>query len=155
MKFTLPQRAGTEIDLLPASLFVLLLFLLIPLVSARVESEERSRMPRGQFARPPAAPAEPLVLVRVLAQGGVQINGDDVPADGVLAALQRERVLLPGGLQAAEAGVLIRADRSAPGGRIQEAVKAAQEARFTKFLLEVPPTVQPTAIAAPRKDGSP
>lgn len=153
MKFTPPQRAGTENDLLPTTFFVLLLLLLIPLLSEWIENEERARLPRGQLARPPAASAEPLVSVRILAQGGVQIGGDDVPADGLLAALQRERALLPGGLQAAEAGVLIRADRAAPGGRIQEAVKAAQEARFTKFLLQVPPAVQPGA--ALRKDGAP
>ena len=151
MKFTLPERAGTELDLLPASLFVLLLFLLIPIVSGRIESEERSRMPHGQLARPPVAPAEPLVSVRILAQGGVQIGGDDVPVDGLLTALERERALLPGGLQAAEAAVLIRADRAAPGGRIQETVKAAQEARFTKFFLQVPSA----AGAGPRKEGTP
>lgn len=151
MKFTLPQRPAAEVDLFPAILIAVLLFFLIPVVSAQMESQERARLPRGGWARPPAASADNLLVIRISEQGGVQIAGDDIPADALAAALQRERQLLPAGVSNAEASVLIRAERKAPGGRIQEVVKAAQEARFGKFLLQV----RPDAAAAPRKESLP
>ena len=152
MKFTLPQRAAVELDPLPVTLFALLVFFLLPLIVAYAQQQERARLPQAAVARPPVPATEHLLLVRITDKGDVQIAGDDVPAGSLLAAFERERALLPAGLPAAQAGVLIGADRTAPGGRIQEVVKAAQQARFGKFLLQVRPAA---AAAAPKKAGQP
>ena len=151
MKLALPSTASGDLHLSPLLLFTLLLFFLFPLVFAQVDRQEREKLPLQQLARPAAAAAGALVI-QVSETGAVQIGGDDVPADSLPAVLKRERetLRLGQGSHASQPSAVIRADRKAPGGKIQEVVKAAQEARFEKFLLQVRPDSRPAAGKEPR-----
>ena len=92
-----------------------------------------------------------MLLIQVSETGSIQIGGDDVPAEALPAVLKRERDILQlgRGRRAGQASAVIRADRKTPGGKIQEVVKAAQEAHFEEFLLQVRPVASASAGKEP------
>jgi biopolymer transport protein ExbD len=151
MKLALSTRASGDLNLSPVLLFALLLFFLFPLCFAQIDSQEREKLPLRQRARPAVAAAEGVLLIQVSQSGSIQIGGEDVPADALPAVLKRERDILQlsRGRHAGQASAVIRADRKTPGGKIQEVVKAAQEAHFEEFLLQVRPEASASAGKEP------
>jgi hypothetical protein len=72
----------------------------------------------------------------VVATGQIILGGQPVYIDGLKALLGREAESLHAkGKTEGDATIIIRAHMNCPTGKVQEVIKACQEARFERFAL--------------------
>ena len=72
----------------------------------------------------------------MLKDGSVIAGGQKVYIEGLKALLGREAdAIVAQGKTTGEATIIIRGHGDAPTGKIQEVIKACQEAQFEKFAL--------------------
>jgi len=111
-------------------------FLLLALNYGLGGQDASIRLPSSELARPTAARLDAVVSLQVTSQGMVAIDGKTVATAQVepLLAAQRE-ALKKQGSTPGEATVIVRADRDAPTGRVQELVEIAQKLGYEKFIL--------------------
>lgn len=139
MRFAFPSAADRALGVLPLLGVALLpgLLVLATVCSSLSREEETVRLPAGTLPRPPSIREMPTISLRMSRQGKVTIAGQAV-ADGTLAtAWQRERSALQLlGFEPSQATVVVRADRDLPTAKIQELIEKAQEAGFSRCVLE-------------------
>jgi len=104
----------------------------------------RVRPPGSELAKPPVAPLEDAVTIQLTSWGTVLFAGGECGIEALKPLLRRRRQVLdttPGG-GVSSATVIIRADRRASAGHVQQVIGLCQEARFERFALcaELSPT---------------
>jgi len=135
-----------KVDMTPMIdvVFQLMSFFLFVLSFSGAEQNEAIRLPASELAKPPQAPPESPLTLQLTSQGNVIFGGDQNPPgeDAMLwlrPQLLRERQIIARtpGRSVAEATIIIRADRGAKTGRVQELMQLCQERAigFQKFKL--------------------
>jgi biopolymer transport protein ExbD len=116
--------------------FQLIAFLMVMINFTEVDQNAAVKLPKSELARPADAPLEKPITLHVLEKGEVIIGGQKVFVEGLKALLGREAdAIVATGESQGIATIIIRAHKDAPVGKVQEVIKACQEAGFEKFAL--------------------
>jgi biopolymer transport protein ExbD len=116
--------------------FQLVVFFMLTLNFADDLQNEKIKLPSSELAKPNDAKLDMPITLQLTAKNSVIVGSDEVPISGLRASLQRERTTLEGyGKTPGQATVIIRADRYAKTGAVQEMIEIAQALRFEKFVL--------------------
>jgi biopolymer transport protein ExbD len=116
--------------------FQLIAFFMVLLNFTGADQDERIKLPTSILAKPPEGPVESPVTIHMTAAGDIIFSGEQISLDELRRYLIRERDLLRlNNKTAADATVVVRADASAPTGRVQELIQLCQEEQFEKFTL--------------------
>ncbi|MEE8450797.1 MAG: biopolymer transporter ExbD [Thermoguttaceae bacterium] len=117
--------------------FQLIAFFMVLINFSEAEQNERIRLPSSELAKPPERPFEAPLTLQLTSQGTVIFGGQDIPLAGLKSTLLREAQLLNAtpDRSVADATIIIRADRTAKTGVVQEVIQACQETGFERFAL--------------------
>lgn len=116
--------------------FQLIAFFMVLLNFSDAEVNQLINLPSAELAKPPEAPVERPLTLQLESDGRVIYSGEAITIEELRPHLVLERQLLErGGSAASEATVIIRADRRAPTGAVQELIQACQEQGFERYKL--------------------
>jgi len=141
MRFTAREGASfAKGDMTPMidMTFQLIAFFMVLVSFSEADQNERIRLPLSELAKPPDAPVPTPITLQLTGEGTVIFGGKDVPLSQLQRALLVEKQLLVAGegdAKAAGATVIIRADKTAKTGEVQEVIEACQKTGFIKFAL--------------------
>lgn len=117
--------------------FQLIAFFMFVLNFSEVDQDQRINLPASQLARPPdVAYDEPLTL-QLTSHNTIILGGEELTIGELKAALLREAQIVRAHptKKIEDVTVIIRADREAKTGQVQELIKICQEAEFDTFAL--------------------
>jgi biopolymer transport protein ExbD len=144
-----PTRLG-EGDMTPMidMVFQLIAFFMVLLNFSDVEMDQRINLPASALAKPPDAPYEDPITIQLTADETVLFAGDELTLDDLQSSLLREAQIIRANPQksVSDVTVVIRADRLAKSGRVQEIIQMAQKAEFDTFSLRGRQTDEITLI---------
>jgi biopolymer transport protein ExbD len=129
--------AGMDMTPMIDVTFQLIAFFMFVLNFSEVDQDQRINLPASELARPPeVAYDEPLTL-QLTANETILFAGDELTADRLKSALLREAQIIKAHPEkkVSDVTVIIRADRLAEAGKVQELIQLAQEAEFDTFAL--------------------
>ena len=115
--------------------FQLIAFFMVVINFSEADQNERIRLPSSELAKPPDAPLQSPLTLQVTSEGTVIFGPDEVPVMELRPLLLREREVIKAtpGRSVKDATVIIRGDRDAKTGRVQQVIKLCQETDFEKF----------------------
>lgn len=116
--------------------FQLIAFFMILINFSEGDQNQLIRLPASELAKPPdTAPAYPITL-QMTSKGTVFYGVEEYTLDGIVPILQVEKQLVERrGGDYRDTTVIIRADRYAKTGRVQELIRVCQSVGFEKFTL--------------------
>lgn len=138
MRFPRPDTEPAAGDMTPMidMTFQLIAFFMVLINFTEADQDERIKLPTSALAKPPDGPVESPVTIQLAADGSVIFNREPINLDGLRRYLIRERDLLRlRGKTAADATVIIRADKDVAAGRVQDLIQLCQGEKFEKFTL--------------------
>jgi biopolymer transport protein ExbD len=102
-----------------------------------VDQDQRINLPLSELARPPDVAYEEPITVQLTDNEQIIFAGDFLAPDQLKAALLREAQIIKSNRdkKISDVTVIIRADRFAKTGKVQEIIKTCQEAEFDTFAL--------------------
>ena len=117
--------------------FQLIAFFMVLINFTEADQNQRINLPSSELAKPPDGPLELPITLQLTDEQTVIFGGDETPIGGLSRLLLREASLIKANPKRtiAEATVIIRADKAARTGEVQEIIKYCQEAKFEKFAL--------------------
>jgi biopolymer transport protein ExbD len=127
-----------EMDMTPMidMTFQLLAFFMIVINFTDSDQNEKIKLPASALAKPPERPLDFPITLHVTKSGTVIYGPDEMTIPALPTVLRRERSLAESeGRKVNEANVIIRADREAKTGKVQELIKVCQENQFENFVL--------------------
>lgn len=118
--------------------FQLIIFFMLLLNFTDAEQDQRVKLPVSELAKPPdTAYDEPLTIQ--LTSGGLILfaNEEFTSLEQLQSALRRETQIIQAyeGKRVEDVTIIVRADRNAQTGLVQEIIQASQQAGFQKFAL--------------------
>ncbi|RMF36966.1 MAG: biopolymer transporter ExbD [Planctomycetota bacterium] len=129
-----------EADLTPMidMTFQLIAFFMVLINFSQSEQNARVVLPKSELAKPVDAPIEYPIIIHLTSDDAIVIGGDTISLDALRVRMAPEISLLElEGKTPADANIIIRAHRTAPGGRVQDLINRCQELGFEKFALRV------------------
>ncbi len=116
--------------------FQLIAFFMILINFSEGDQNQLIRLPASELAKPPeTAPAYPVTL-QMTSKGTVFYGVEEYTLDGIIPILQVEKQLVERrGGDYRDTTIIIRADRYAKTGRVQELIRTCQSVGFEKFTL--------------------
>ena len=117
--------------------FQLIAFFMVLLNFSDVEQDQRINLPASELAKPPdVAYAEPL-SIQLTSDETILFAGTELTNDALQAALLREAQIIKAhpNKKVSDVTVIIRADRLAKTGLVQEIIQMCQQAEFDTFAL--------------------
>jgi biopolymer transport protein ExbD len=117
--------------------FQLIAFFMVVVNFAEADQNLRIHLPSSELAKPPEVPLQSPLTLQLTEAGTVIFGPDEMTIEGLRPYLMRERAVINAtpGRSVADATVIIRADRNAKTGKVQELMKICQNLEFTKFAL--------------------
>ena len=118
--------------------FQLIAFFMFVLNFSEVDQDQRINLPSSELARPPeVAYDQPLTIQLTSTTNTIIFAGDELTPDGLKSALLREAQIIKPHPEkkVSDVTVIIRADRLAKTGKVQEIIQLCQEAEFDTFAL--------------------
>lgn len=139
----MPKRRAREIPEAQSEMtpmidmtFQLIAFFMFVISFSEGDQNQLIRLPSSELAKPPeSAPAWPITL-QMTSKGTVFYGVDELTLEGLRPILEVEKDLIGrrgGNFQ--NTTVIIRADRNAKTGRVQELIRLCQSVGFEKFTL--------------------
>lgn len=139
MRFNDSQTFHVQPDMTPMldCTFQLTFFFMLTLNFSTDTQSELIHLPVSEIAKPVPGAMSSRVTVQLLVSGLVLFGGDQMTVAALEAPLQRERDMIKAvlGRSIDDAMVVIRADRHAPVGKLQEVIRLCQNTGFVKFVL--------------------
>lgn len=141
MKYNKRRRGMpmAECDMTPMidMTFQLIAFFMVLINFSEMDNEQAIRLPSSELAKPPDGPTESPITIQLMADDTVLVAGERMNVAGLPVLLRREKAVLDGtpGKSASNATVIIRADKMAQTGKVQEVIKICQDTGFEKFAL--------------------
>ena len=129
--------AGMDMTPMIDVTFQLIAFFMFVLNFSEVDQDQRINLPSSELARPPdVAYDEPLTL-QLTADETIIFGGDILTRESLKSALLREAQIIKAHPEkkVSDVTVIIRADRFAKTGKVQELIQICQEAQFDTFAL--------------------
>lgn len=140
MRLTKPHKVATvEMDMTPMIdvTFQLIAFFMFVLNFSEVDQDQRINLPSSELAKPSDAPYEYPLTIQLTGANTVIFGGDEMSLDNLQAALRREAEIIRHHptKKTSDVTVVIRADKKAKTGKVQEIIQMAQKAEFDTFAL--------------------
>lgn len=140
MKIKTKRKPMAEGDMTPMidMVFQLIAFFMVLINFSEVEQDQRIRLPESELAKPPDTSYEKPITLQMTKEQRVLINAqsDDLTIDEAAIQLRREaQIINAGDVPITDVTVIIRADKEAQAGKVQDLIKAAQDAGFEDFAL--------------------
>jgi biopolymer transport protein ExbD len=139
MRFTKHSMAQAEMDMTPMIdvTFQLIAFFMFVLNFSEVDQDQRVNLPLSELARPPDVAYDEPLTIQLTDNEEIIFAGDLLSRDQLKAALLREAAIIKTHphKKVEDVTVIIRADRFAKTGKVQEIIKTCQEAEFDTFAL--------------------
>ncbi len=136
---SLGRTRVSELDMTPMidMTFQLVAFFMVVLNFSDVDQSERVKLPPSELAKPADAPLECPITLQLMRRGIVLMGFDEISIAGLKPLLVRERQVLEAtpNTNFRDAVVVIRADRDAETGQVQELMQICQDVGFEKFAL--------------------
>lgn len=139
------QTGIVECDMTPMidMTFQLLAFFMVIVNFTEADQNERIKLPKSTLAKPPDRPLDFPITMHLTDTGTVLYGTDELSIPALPTILRRERSLAESeGRKVSDAHIIIRADRLAKAGKVQELIKVCQENQFEKFVLRAMELVQ-------------
>ncbi len=131
----LPQAEGDMTPMIDMT-FQLIAFFMVLINFAEADQNERIKLPESQLAKPAEKPPTSPLTLQLMENGTVILGTEQVPLGNVRRLLVRESQLLEArGQKPSDATIIIRGDRNAKTGRVQELIKVCQDTGFETFAL--------------------
>ena len=117
--------------------FQLIAFFMVVVNFSEADQNERIKLPLSELAKPPEAAVETPITLQMTDEGTVIFGAKEVAVSQLPAELLREKQVLEatGTKSARQATIIIRADRAAMTGQVQEVIEVCQKTGFEKFAL--------------------
>jgi biopolymer transport protein ExbD len=140
MRLTKPHKMViAEMDMTPMIdvTFQLIAFFMFVLNFSEVDQDQRINLPSSELARPPKVAYDAPLTIQLTSDDTIFFAGDELTADGLKSALLREAQIIRASpkKKVADVTVIIRADRLAKTGKVQEVIQLCQQAEFDTFAL--------------------
>lgn len=139
MRFTKHPMPSAEMDMTPMIdvTFQLIAFFMFVLNYTEVDQDQRINLPSSELARPPEVAYEQPVTIQLAKDDKIYFAGDELTTAGLKSALLREAqiVKLNPKKKVSDVTVIIRADKTAKAGKVQEIIQLCQQAEFDTFAL--------------------
>ena len=143
-------RTSVEMDMTPMIdvTFQLIAFFMFVLNFSEVDQDQRINLPSSELAKPPEAPYEQPLTIQLTADDTILFAGDELTPDELQSALMREAQIIKAypNKKLSDVTVVIRADRVAKTGKVQEIIQMCQKAGFDTFALRGSRATRPTLI---------
>jgi biopolymer transport protein ExbD len=131
--------AQAEMDMTPMIdvTFQLIAFFMFVLNFSEVDQDRRVNLPSSELAKPPEVAYEQPLTIQLTADEQIIFAGDYLSPDELKAALQREAQIIKTHPEkkVEDTTIIIRADRFAKTGKVQEIIQLCQQAEFDTFAL--------------------
>ncbi len=116
--------------------FQLIAFFMVLINFSDAEVNEAVQLPASQLAKPPEVPPENQLTLQLTADKTVLLGGQPFPLAQVGTALARERQFFSlTQTSPADVTVILRADKRAEAGVVQEVIAECQKTGFERFAL--------------------
>jgi biopolymer transport protein ExbD len=139
MRLTKPHKTLTaEMDMTPMIdvTFQLIAFFMFVLNFSEVDQDQRINLPLSELARPPEVAYDQPLTIQLTSEDTILFAGDELTTNALKSALLREaRLIRFAEKELSDVTVVIRADRMAKTGKVQELIQLCQEAEFETFAL--------------------
>ena len=139
MRFSRARTVKAEMDTTPMIdvTFQLLAFFMFVLNFSQVDQDQRINLPLSELARPPDVAYDEPLTIQLASDERLFFVGDQLTLDGLHSALLREAQIIRThpNKKVSDVTVIIRADRFAKTGKVQEIIQVCQQAEFNTFAL--------------------
>ncbi len=117
--------------------FQLIAFFMFVLNFSEVDTDQRINLPASELARPPQTPYSQPLTVQMTSNNTILFAGDEMAPDALQSALMREAQIIKAypNKKLSDVTVVLRADRAAKTGKVQEVIQMCQKAGFDMFAL--------------------
>jgi biopolymer transport protein ExbD len=124
--------------------FQLIAFFMIVINFEAADQDQSVQLPSSILARPPETAFESPITIQMVGDGRILMGGEYyADAEAIRPLLKNERFILQSQAASeaerkrklAQATVIIRADREAQTGRVQDIIQVCQDIGFERFTL--------------------
>jgi len=118
--------------------FQLIAFFMLVINFSEVEQDQRVQLPASELAQPPRAPYEHPFTIHLTRTDRYIFGGRELSELSQLkSALLKETQIIKRytAKKLADVTIIIRADKNAKTGQVQEVIQTCQELQFEKFAL--------------------
>ena len=117
--------------------FQLIAFFMVLVNFSEADQSEKIRLPLSELAKPPDAPVATPITLQLTDEGTVIFGAKEVtiPQLGRELSLEKEFLRARGDESATAATIIIRADRWAKTGEVQQVIEVCQKTGFERFTL--------------------
>ncbi len=117
--------------------FQLIAFFMVLINFSEVEQDQNINLPLSELAKPPETSYEKPITLQMTKKETVLFGGDEISIEQTATALLREAQIIQadGKTKLKDVTVVIRADKDARTGKVQELIEVAQDAQFETFAL--------------------
>ena len=133
------SKVSAEMDMTPMIdvTFQLIAFFMFVLNFSEVDQDQRINLPLSELAKPPEVAYDEPLTIQMTSDDTILFAGDEMSLDQLQSALMREAQFIRAHPQkdVSDVTVIIRADRVAKTGRVQEVIQMCQKAEFDTFAL--------------------
>ena len=143
MRITSKKKKMAEGDMTPMidMVFQLIAFFMVLINFSEVEQDQRINLPLSELAKPPEVAYEKPITLQMTEEEGIILNAggaDLLTIEELRIALKREAQIIRAAgddVRLSDVTVIVRADKQARTGAVQDMIEAAQEAEFETFAL--------------------
>lgn len=143
MKIIRQRKPMAEGDMTPMidMVFQLIAFFMVLINFSEVEQDQRVNLPLSELAKPPEVKYEKPITLQMTEDEGIILNAggaDLLTIEELRIALKREAQIIRAAgddVRLSDVTVIVRADKNAKTGKVQEMIDAAQQAEFETFAL--------------------
>ena len=124
--------------------FQLIAFFMIVINFEAADQDQNVQLPSSILARPPETAFDSPITIQMVSDGRILMGGEYyADAEAIRPLLKNERYILQSQApteaerkrKLAQATIIIRADREAQTGRVQDIIQVCQETGFERFTL--------------------
>jgi len=116
--------------------FQLIAFFMVVINFTQTEQIEGMQLPKSTLAKPPDKPLDYPITLHLKKDGNVVLAGNETSVDSLRPLLINEaNAIKLQGKKVADSTIIIRADRSAQTGKVQQLISICQSNAFEKFAL--------------------
>jgi biopolymer transport protein ExbD len=146
MKINARGANYVELDYTPMidMTFQLIAFFMIVINFEAADQDQNVQLPASILARPPETAFDSPITIQMVSDGRILMGGEYyADAEAIRPLLKNERYILQSQASTeaerkrklAQATIIIRADREAQTGRVQDIIQICQETGFERFTL--------------------
>ncbi|MCL4191334.1 MAG: biopolymer transporter ExbD [Thermoguttaceae bacterium] len=133
------STALVEMDMTPMIdvTFQLIIFFMLAISFAEADQDQRIKLPLSELAKPPEGQLETPLTLQLTDQRTIIFGAQEVTLDRLKPLLEVEWELLSRRrkTEPRDATIVLRGDRDAPVGEVQQMMRICQEVGFEQFIL--------------------